>query len=345
MTKFTLPISPSYVSHWGLWEAVRELYQNALDADPGATIELDDETLYITSTSPQLQPATLILGNTTKADDPSKRGKFGEGYKLALLVLCRLGLRVDIRNGSDDWNPMIEPDEAFESDVLNIYVSPRGDDDGTVQFVIHGVLDEDFDAIMRNIIEPPTEDTILNSTSEMGRVYVGGLYVCTVPKFLHGYSLTPGSLPLDRDRGMVSNFDLSFLTSQLWTAHDDNDRAVELLELKAPDVQYVTSHATSSSPVIRRLASAFRAKHGDAVPVVTQQEIERATAAGVCWVLVPEAVKGLLGRVLSWFVPSTKTPVERLRDFRKQHRYSMSEDMLTELDDIIKSMSDVKEPS
>src|SRR5258707_8510533 len=99
--KFTLPISPAYVAHWQLWEAVREIYQNALDEhthDPfcEASINYTDGVLRIFTSKGTLSPESLVLGKTSKRDDPYQRGKFGEGYKLSLLVLARIGHDVEI---------------------------------------------------------------------------------------------------------------------------------------------------------------------------------------------------------------------------------------------------------
>lgn len=355
-TKFTLPISPSYVAHWGLWEAVRELYQNALDmrdthrraGQTGyAAIEHEVQAgegnstvLYITNAGDKLTPQSLILGNTTKADDPSQRGKFGEGYKLALLVLCRLGLKVEIVNGDEWWTPKIEFDEDFQSEVLNIYVGQSGMESKQVQFRIHGVTQEQYEEMLKNIHPIRDYDAILDESHQKGRIYVGGLFVCTMPEFEHGYAFAPDTLPLDRDRGMVSGFDLSVITSRLWTEREDSDGALELLDRKAPDVGYVTVHARAASPLVVKQAAAFVQKHGaDAIPVTTQEEVERATRAGVRWVLVTDTVKTLIGKVKSWFIPSTKSPVERLQDFLKAHQYRLTDDMRAELGDIIKSMS------
>ena len=65
--KFTLPISPDYVAHWGLWEAVREIYQNALD-ESEAAISYDEaaQVLFISSATGRLTPETLVLGTSSK---------------------------------------------------------------------------------------------------------------------------------------------------------------------------------------------------------------------------------------------------------------------------------------
>ncbi len=111
--KFTLPISDGYVASWGLWEAVREIWQNAMDAadeDPSCLVTLSHEegVLRIETSIGSLDPSTLVLGSTSKKDRPGQRGKFGEGYKLALLVLARLGLPTLINTGDEVWSARLE---------------------------------------------------------------------------------------------------------------------------------------------------------------------------------------------------------------------------------------------
>ena len=341
--KFTLPISPGYVSHWSLWEAVREIYQNALDEttrDPSckSSIDYDDGVLKIATTKGRLTPESLVLGNTTKRDDPQQRGKFGEGLKLSLLVLARLGLPVEVITASERWTPRLERDDIFHSAVLNIYVEPANHQEGVV-CVIGGITTDQWAAIQRNI-RPADEfySSILETPAERGRIYVGGLFVSTAKEFHCGYAFATRTIKLDRDRGMVDGFDLAYETSKLWTARG-TQRAIELLEAEAPDVRYVESHAQQTSPLVMHQAEYFTAKHGPhAVPVSNQQEIERAASAGMKWVLVPETVKSVLRLVKSWFIPTSKSPVNQLREFRQKYEWRLTAEMLRDLDEIIDAM-------
>lgn len=340
--KFTLPISPEYVAHWGLWEAVREIYQNALDESSDsnckATINYSGGLLRIATSRGRLSPDTLVLGKTSKRTDDSKRGKFGEGYKLALLVLARLGHEVQILTGNELWYPKIEHNESFDSDVLNIYIESSTECEG-VEFVICGVQPEQWETIQKNI-RPSNEfySTILDDDTERGRIYVGGLYVSTAKEFHCGYAFAVGKIKLDRDRGMVNGFDLAYETSNLWTSRGGS-RASELLEAEAADVRYVESHATASAPLVTYHSTYFWDKHGaSAIPVSNQEEIERASKAGIKWVLVSETVKTLLRLVKSWFIPNTKSPVEQLRDFKNKYEWRMDSSMKQDLDEIIQGM-------
>jgi len=340
--KFTLPLSPNYCEHWGIWEAIREIYQNALDAG-GASIKYNpvSQRLDISSASGRLTPETLVLGTTSKRDQPGQRGKFGEGYKLALLVLARLEHKVVIHTGEEIWISRLTHSDQFNATVLTINTSPAKYIEGT-HFYVYGIPSQ----IMNNDILPNirTEkyiaNRILNDDAEIGRIYVGGLYVTTAKNFKHGYSFTPGTISLDRDRGMIRDFDLAYETSKLWTAQGHSARLSELLESEAPDVEYVDSHVSSAPSFAGDHYNYFVHRHGShAVPVSNQEEIQRASAAGMKWVLVPEKVKALYRLVKSWVIPTTETVAERLQKFKQNYGWSLSRDAQQELDEIIETLT------
>jgi hypothetical protein len=342
--KFILPISPNYVAHWGLWEAVREIYQNALDEmagnediHGGIGYNSDIEQLSIFTDGGKLVPSDLILGSTTKANDPKMRGKFGEGFKLALLVLARLKLHVEILNGYEDWTATIERDETFDSDVLVVNVIQHENSYQGVKFNIHGVTPMNWDTIQENL-HPMHKESILDDEKEVGRIYVGGLYVGTMKGFKCGYTFAPGQIKLDRDRGMVDGFDLAYETSRM---HAERGGVVsqKLIDESAPDVEYLVNHATKSSAAVSYYSDSYFNRYGRrTVPVSTQAEIKAATDAGLSWTLVTQHAKELLHLVGSWFIPSSKSPTQRLREFRSDHRYSLTSEMKRELDEIIEQM-------
>lgn len=337
MPSYILPISPKYVSHWGFWEAIRELVQNAYDqkdTDPNCevTIDWNDEIVTIATSTGRLDRSSLVLGNTTKSGN--LRGKFGEGYKLALLVLARLGHETRIHNGPDElWASSIQFKEEFQSEVLCIDVTPIATDPG-VRFTIHGVSEELWTSISDNF-RPSYENQILLESQEKGRIYVGGLFVSEV-KFEYGYSFRAGTISLDRDRGMVDDFDLAMATSRLWGLQTSDNQVYDLLKADAPDVKYCryTAETSLASYVYNRYCNEYSEA---TVPVTTQAEIQKATAAGRKWALVPEVVRVILEKVRKWVIPSTKTPVERLKDLR--NKISMSADDAREFDEIIDLLS------
>ena len=100
---FTLTISPDYVKNWTEQDAISEFIQNWIDQrnqepEAGSSIKSSKGCLIIDNNFSVLQRQTLLLGGGTKADDTGAIGGFGEGYKIALLVLTRLGFKVSIAN-------------------------------------------------------------------------------------------------------------------------------------------------------------------------------------------------------------------------------------------------------
>ena len=89
MARHKMSLDANYVSDWTAQDAFRELFQNAIDWGNWSH-SIKDGTLCIISHNANLSPSTLLLGSSSKKDGTTI-GKWGEGYKLAMLVLVRLG--------------------------------------------------------------------------------------------------------------------------------------------------------------------------------------------------------------------------------------------------------------
>lgn len=345
--RFVLSISPSYVSHWGVWEAVREILQNAYDqktkdSSCGVDVKYIEgmESLHIGTTKGELSKASLILGNTDKSDDKRLRGKFGEGYKLALLVLARLGIKVFIKNRDEIWTAAIEHDHDFDSEVLVVYVYKQSETVEGVEFQINPIREVQFENIRKNMYHLEGNH-ILDNAEQKGRIYVGGLYVSTNKEAKKGYAFSPETIRLDRDRGMVEDFNLFYETSRLWGENlTRSEETVDLMMDRAPDVHYMEFHATDK--IITNLQQHFENTYGeDAIAVATQQQTEECISAGKKWVLVPDVVRVLLSKVKNFFIPKSGTIVERLEKFLLD--YCHSEESRTELQDIIRLLRNQRE--
>lgn len=114
MSKYELSMVSAYVQNWDYKDAIREIIQNAIDQsvdDDGYDISYhrSDNCLVISTKDGALKRSSLLLGNTTKSNNEDTIGQFGEGYKLALLVLARDGKRTIIENpGAEEiWTPAI----------------------------------------------------------------------------------------------------------------------------------------------------------------------------------------------------------------------------------------------
>lgn len=283
---YELPISPTYVRHWGLVEAVRELIQNAVDSESPFEYEFTPEgDLHIISRHATLSPTTLLLGSTSKADRTDAIGSFGEGYKIALLVLARENRAVTIYNGDRVWRPMFKMSKTYDAQVLCIEdtISPRRNEGLT--FVIEKLTPSEIASIIESClmmqnhigkIAQARQGTIL--FERPGKLFIGGLYICdTGLKF--GYNLNPGTVALERDRKTVDGFDLKWWAKELWFQTERWDEIASLIEDECPDME----HAEYGAPEILKetLYRIFVKKNPGKIIVKSRAELEAKVKSGL----------------------------------------------------------------
>ena len=324
-----LPIGSNYVNHWGAWEAFREIIQNAVDTGDFAVRKSElHGKLTIISKGGLLELSSLMLGESSKRDDDSKIGKYGEGYKLAMLVLCRMGMQVHVVNGKSKWSVSIQEHPQLKADCLTIDVSSSGAEADTdeVSFVVEGLTDEHFNILDNNFIcmdgfEVQAEH--LGSYcfdydySDDRKVFVGGLFVCNLPEdddYHHSYNFAPNVLELDRDRGSVDSFYLQYEVSKLITESGNIELLTHLANNGAADVSdyynpksgggYMSSGSgNEQSEKIEKFAiDGFIQNHGEnAYPINRDDSSDQKKAYHVKCVqggLVPVEVKPALYKLL-----------------------------------------------
>ena len=154
--RFELTIAPEYVASWGFKEAIREFIQNGIDAEtenPQHTFEMDwdseTEELTLKNKNTSIEIKSMLLGRTTKANNKNLIGQFGEGYKIATLVMNRLGKKVTIHNGETGqlWQSSIEHSERFDSDVLVFTITESEDVSRDLNIHISNVTYDETDSI------------------------------------------------------------------------------------------------------------------------------------------------------------------------------------------------------
>jgi hypothetical protein len=213
------PISPDYVRSWTPVRALCELIANALDEDPHVNVVWADGILTIADDGPGIPQEGLVLGYSDKTD--RQIGQFGEGEKLACLVLARsphIGA-VHCETVGYGFTPAVERRRLLEgnipsrsangTEILVLHLAGNNRTRGTVITVACPQdLAEEAIARFRVLTEPgytpPAAPGTCVLTGEPGRVWIGGVLVTTVPGLLASYDLPLQDKALqNRDRTVV----------------------------------------------------------------------------------------------------------------------------------------------
>jgi len=339
MKKCELTISKNYVPDWGVVEAVRELFQNALDqqtVNPTNNMFFDyDESaqiLKIGNKESTLEVSSLLLGQTTKADNEDTIGQFGEGYKIAMLVLLREGLGVTFYNWGkkEVWRPRFVNSRKYQQEILTVFIEKHFWDsvpENSLSIEIKGVTAEMYSRIVKsNLHLQEIKDVhnvesygrILLDEEFKGRIYVNGLYVMKYD-LDYGYDFKPSHIQLKRDRSAIDSFDVKWTTSVMWSKVENSDIANMIIE-DSKDVVFVgrlSSMTMESKEDIFKLFSDTNG--GNAVPLKKGMSIE-SFMEDHC-----KATPIIVSDSLFEIISTSDTYKERLELLKEVRNYTVSE--------------------
>ena len=223
-------ISENYIKDWTLEDAYREILQNFVDYGEYDVIIQKHEERDIIIISNDFEPTStdlLIIGESTKKEN--KIGKYGEGLKMAALVLLRNGYYLDIHttNFIAKFKLIINPTTTVKTLGVEIEEITNGSGVGKFDVVISAPSDE-FKKYQDTLIKP--EDllhtregfgSIVNR--EKGNLYVGGIFVCNLHKLNFAYNLLPKNIQLDRDRKIPRDFEVKWNISKIQETYEEFD--------------------------------------------------------------------------------------------------------------------------
>jgi hypothetical protein len=221
----------SYREHWTVADALRELYQNALDECDAAglpydtfKIEYTKDGLLISDEGRGLTVRNLFLGEGKK--ERWQRGAFGEGLKIAALVLLRSGYPIVIRSGDMEVEPFWK-EEKVDDEVVKVLafrkktIPPvRG-----TKILVKGyfgpsykenisLFDKKVLAKRLHVIDgKEVEDRLIDE--KPGRLYVRNLFVEELkPEAEFSYDLW--DVRLEESRRVASRWDVELGAGELW---------------------------------------------------------------------------------------------------------------------------------
>lgn len=340
-----LTIGSNYVNDWSISDAVREILQNSIDqqkTDPDniMSIKTTGDILEIRNKTSKLTKSSLILGSSTKSDDDDTIGKFGEGYKLALIVLLRNGVDVVIHNNHEKecWIPTIKYSKTYKTDLLTIDIEKSwfSKPDNDLVFSLQGIKNPE--AIVKEVTLQRDEYEILETEfgdiliGEPGNIYVDGLFVSKVDYLKHSYSIKPKHLNIGRDRNLIDGFDLKYVTSKMWMEKYQTMKGqiIEDLENGVEDVVYCKfEHSRDTRPLLKR---DLLEKVGNRIPVSNEEEkqdmMKKFGPDVPLYITTPTIVSITKDKSMKKFQPvKVITLNERLESFYKKHKKQFTREM------------------
>lgn len=343
MKRYWLTLKATYLPGWNLYEGIRELVQNARDAElqDSAPMKVDFcyrvrnktpvGTVVIVNEGTTIPKEAFLIGHTSKEGRSDLIGKFGEGFKFGILALLRIpGIEIKIRNGSESWNPVIARHKDYDAEVLAFDVFEGNKHEDRVQIEIIGVAAEDWNKIQEKFlfINPPHEATVTNvyggkvllSPQYKGMLFVKGMYVCTKPGLFYGYDADHADI--DRDRRMLSNS--GEVTANLLSAACKTgkltSKVYELLHEGSPEVSQMYAYSLGEE-ALADLAASFRKQYGeDALPADSDEQVTELSHLGVRGVRLPYN----LNNIIAYKLGTPKENVAKLK-MNAKHTFSFEE--------------------
>jgi hypothetical protein len=339
--RIELSIKTTYLPGWGIYEGVRELIQNARDAevqsDAKMTVKWAERSrnnhktgaIVILNEGTTLPKEALLIGHTTKESDSRLIGKFGEGLKFGVLALLRLGVEIKIRNGSEVWVPSLERSETFNAEVLVFTVTGGHEDKNRVQFDILGVDQADWETVERKLLfigKYPEHikcqsGNILTDESQGGNVYVKGMFV-NKGAGTFGYDLFEADI--DRDRRMVNSLSgkTGTLLAQAMNRGKLIEESLDLMMSGAEEANSIGSWELDGNTK-DAIAKQFARLSREAIPVESAAQAMELESYGKRGVQVPWGLRHILEPILG-------TAGEVLAEMRNSEKYNYGLGELTQ---------------
>jgi hypothetical protein len=291
------PFTRDYVKHWGRWEAIRELLQNAFDSSNSA-VGYNDGRMVITNEG--VIGSLCWLFGTSDKDSDDAIGQFGEGMKLAMLVLARENIPVMITSGQSKYWVEFGYSDTFNAEVVKLNLVELGNNvDLTIVEIT--IPESEYKEYQEYFLEDRTPRIIRDG--KVGRVFVGGLYVTTLSGMKYSYNFSPSQITLNRDRDIPSMYDIQNAAANLLS--DDELLRIHL-ESRSEACQYIGTE---------RLARHFFNIFPDTVPIGISEQCKLSpTDKTKKIMIVSDFLAGLIRRVYRMGVSFINygTPVSRL---------------------------------
>ena len=318
---YELTLTENYVSDWDFYDAIRELIQNGTDQeildtsnhfdmiyDPGEKV-----LRFINATS-KLKINTLLLGRSSKTNNSDTVGQFGEGYKIAALVLNRIGKTFTIYNNNKNevWTSKFINSKKWLEKILQFTVTKKETDNKGLVIEVGNVTYWEYEGIAdiwlqryeeKNDVEKihTMYGEILLNDELSGRIFVNGLSVNSKNEMHYGYNFKPKYIKLERDRRTCDDWEMGYVTTRMiceavLAGSLSIYEVTKLADMDAKDIYHMSFayYEENVSKVKELLLQQFDTQYLDSIPVETQDEYNRVKTYGGKPVIVPQPIARML---------------------------------------------------
>ena len=201
---------------------------------------------------------TLLLGRSTKSKNEDTVGQFGEGYKIAALVLNRIGKSFTVHNHSKNeiWTTRFVNSRRWHDRILVFDVDEKPSEQQGLTIEVGNVSEEEWEKLQSvwlgfihdcNKVHTTYGD-ILTDESQKNSVYVNGLFISCSANLQYGYDFKPQYLKLERDRMSCDSFNARDITSKMLNeAYENGDidpaTVHEMIEDGNDDISFISYEA------------------------------------------------------------------------------------------------------
>lgn len=344
---FELTLTQNYVSDWTFCDAIRELIQNGtdqeiLDSSNNFSIMYDrnSKILRLANSKSKLNINTLLLGKSSKSDNDETVGQFGEGYKIAALVLNRLGKTFTVYNNEKNevWTSNFKNSEKWREKILSFYVEKIPTEEKGLVIEI-GNVDSNENSDLYNVwlgfydfdksekIETTYGDILLSEDFK-DSIFVNGLSINCSEEMEYGYNFKPKYIKLERDRKTCDSWQARDTTSLMIAeamvkGKLEIETVKRLVERNVDDVYNMDFNGYQKNvvEVKNMLISEFDKQNSTpySIPVQSQEDINKVKAYGGNPVVVPSKVASLLKQETEKRIKELVTlPVEKALSLREK---------------------------
>lgn len=239
MIKLDYNMSRDYCSSWTAIDAIREMSQNALDSGKAYAHVITDKRVVVSTYDTVLTHNVFTLGKSDKPE--GSIGQFGEGFKIGMLVLTRLGLEPQIDTGNLRVTGAFVVNAFTGEATFNLLIDVLDTEYGKTVFSCLNT-DIDIDELKEKIthfssnpLSKPEYCQLLDNRP--GMIYVNGLYICKDKRLTKGYNFAPSLLKLNRDRDIVIGIESAL--AKYYVKHGKAEDIYALIKAEAYDIEYV----------------------------------------------------------------------------------------------------------